>query len=94
MDDDPASSCIAEQSIATISKVYTRLVFAGFYQCNNYKFFIQLQSGKIYIGNDNNNVQTLSYPDLEKEGIAVRFSAAVTALATQPSSNLIVAGSV
>lgn len=44
------------------------------------------------MGNDNNTVQILTYPDLEKEGIVTRFSAPVSALATTKDSNLIVSG--
>lgn len=44
------------------------------------------------MGNDNNTVQILTYPDLEKEGIVTRFSAPVSALATAKNSNLIVSG--
>lgn len=44
------------------------------------------------MGNDNNTVQILTYPDLEKEGIVTRFSAPVSALATAKDSNLIVSG--
>ncbi|XP_043253112.1 WD repeat and HMG-box DNA-binding protein 1 [Colletes gigas] len=70
MDDDPAASCVSEQSISVISK-----------------------NGKIFVGNDNNTVQILNYPDLEKEGIVTRFSAPVSALATTKNSNIIVSGS-
>lgn len=70
MDDDPAASCVSEQSISIISK-----------------------NGKIFVGNDNNTVQILNYPDLEKEGIVTRFSAPVSALATTKNSNIIVSGS-
>lgn len=45
------------------------------------------------MGNDNNTVQILTYPDLEKEGIVTRFSAPVSALATAKNSSLIVSGS-
>ncbi|XP_033334142.2 WD repeat and HMG-box DNA-binding protein 1 isoform X2 [Megalopta genalis] len=51
------------------------------------------KNGKIFVGNDNNTVQILSYPDLEKEGIVTRFSAPVSALATTKDSNIIVSGS-
>ncbi|XP_014482710.1 PREDICTED: WD repeat and HMG-box DNA-binding protein 1 [Dinoponera quadriceps] len=51
------------------------------------------KDGKIYVGNDNNTVQILTYPDLEKEGIVTRFSAPVSALTTAKDSNLIVSGS-
>ncbi|XP_012148705.2 WD repeat and HMG-box DNA-binding protein 1 [Megachile rotundata] len=51
------------------------------------------KNGKIFVGNDNNTVQILNYPDLEKEGIVTRFSAAVSALATTKDSNIIVSGS-
>jgi len=44
------------------------------------------------VGNDNNTVQILTYPDLEKEGIVTRFSAPVSALATAKDSSLIVSG--
>ncbi|XP_054000831.1 WD repeat and HMG-box DNA-binding protein 1 [Hylaeus anthracinus] len=70
MDDDPAASCVSEQSISVISK-----------------------NGQIFVGNDNNTVQILNYPDLEKEGIVTRFSAPVSALATTKKSNIIVSGS-
>ncbi|CAL1674927.1 unnamed protein product [Lasius platythorax] len=50
------------------------------------------KDGKIFVGNDNNTVQILTYPDLEKEGIVTRFSAPVSALATTKDSNLIVSG--
>lgn len=50
------------------------------------------KNGKIYVGNDNNAVQILNYPDLEKEGIVTRFSASVSALATTSNSNIIVCG--
>ncbi|XP_011171190.1 WD repeat and HMG-box DNA-binding protein 1 [Solenopsis invicta] len=50
------------------------------------------KDGKIYVGNDNNTVQILTYPDLEKEGIVTRFSAPVSALATAKDSSLIVSG--
>ncbi|XP_076761304.1 WD repeat and HMG-box DNA-binding protein 1 isoform X2 [Xylocopa sonorina] len=50
------------------------------------------KDGKIFVGNDNNTVQILNYPDLEKEGIVTRFSAPVSALATTKDSNLIVSG--
>ncbi|XP_076237790.1 WD repeat and HMG-box DNA-binding protein 1 [Calliopsis andreniformis] len=50
------------------------------------------KNGKIFVGNDNNTVQILSYPDLEKEGIVTRFSAPVSALATTKNSNIIVSG--
>lgn len=45
------------------------------------------------MGNDNNTVQILTYPDLEKEGIVTRFAAPVSALATTKDSNLIISGS-
>lgn len=45
------------------------------------------------MGHDNNTVQVLTYPDLDKEGIVTRFSAAVSALATVKDSSLIVSGS-
>ncbi|XP_029056611.2 WD repeat and HMG-box DNA-binding protein 1 isoform X1 [Osmia bicornis bicornis] len=51
------------------------------------------KNGKIFVGNDNNIVQILNYPDLEKEGIVTRFSAPVSALATSKDSNIIVSGS-
>ena len=51
------------------------------------------KNGKIFVGNDNNIVQILNYPDLEKEGIVTRFSAPVSALATSKNSNIIVSGS-
>ncbi|KZC07659.1 PREDICTED: WD repeat and HMG-box DNA-binding protein 1 [Dufourea novaeangliae] len=51
------------------------------------------KNGKIFVGNDNNTVQILNYPDLEKEGIVTRFSAPVSALATTKNSNIIVSGS-
>jgi len=44
------------------------------------------------VGNDNNTVQILTYPDLEKEGIVTRFSAPVSALVTAKDSSLIVSG--
>jgi len=44
------------------------------------------------VGNDNNTVQILTHPDLDKEGIVTRFSAPVSALATTKDSNLIVSG--
>ncbi|OAD56165.1 WD repeat and HMG-box DNA-binding protein 1 [Eufriesea mexicana] len=47
---------------------------------------------KIFVGNDNNTIQILNYPDLEKEGIVTRFSAPVSALATTKNSSLIVSG--
>ncbi|KYN15387.1 WD repeat and HMG-box DNA-binding protein 1 [Trachymyrmex cornetzi] len=50
------------------------------------------KNGKIFVGNDNNTVQILTYPDLEKEGIVTRFSAPVSALATAKDSSLIVSG--
>ncbi|KAL6444509.1 hypothetical protein ACFW04_001974 [Cataglyphis niger] len=50
------------------------------------------KDGKIFVGNDNNTVQILTYPDLEKEGIVTRFSAPVSALTTAKDSNLIVSG--
>lgn len=50
------------------------------------------KDGKIFVGNDNNTVQILTYPDLEKEGIVTRFSAPVSALATAKDSSLIVSG--
>ncbi|XP_011639181.1 WD repeat and HMG-box DNA-binding protein 1 isoform X2 [Pogonomyrmex barbatus] len=50
------------------------------------------KNGKIFVGNDNNTVQILTYPDLEKEGIVTRFSAPVSALATTKDSNLIASG--
>ncbi|XP_077278003.1 WD repeat and HMG-box DNA-binding protein 1-like [Temnothorax americanus] len=50
------------------------------------------KDGKIFVGNDNNTVQILTYPDLEKEGIVARFSAPVSALATAKNSSLIVSG--
>ncbi|XP_070155887.1 WD repeat and HMG-box DNA-binding protein 1 isoform X2 [Polyergus mexicanus] len=50
------------------------------------------KDGKIFVGNDNNTVQILTYPDLEKEGIVTRFSAPVSALATAKDSNFIVSG--
>ncbi|XP_071642540.1 WD repeat and HMG-box DNA-binding protein 1-like [Temnothorax longispinosus] len=50
------------------------------------------KDGKIFVGNDNNTVQILTYPDLEKEGIVTRFSAPVSALATAKNSSLIVSG--
>ncbi|XP_060817522.1 WD repeat and HMG-box DNA-binding protein 1 [Bombus pascuorum] len=50
------------------------------------------KNGKIFVGNDNNTIQVLSYPDLEKEGIVTRFSAPVSALATTKNSNIIVSG--
>ncbi|RLU23684.1 hypothetical protein DMN91_003890 [Ooceraea biroi] len=50
------------------------------------------KDGKIFVGNDNNTVQILTYPDLDKEGIVTRFSAPVSALATAKDSNLIVSG--
>ncbi|KAJ8681513.1 hypothetical protein QAD02_017305 [Eretmocerus hayati] len=46
----------------------------------------------LYVGTDNNTVQILSHPDLEKQGIVTRFSAPVCALATSAESDLIVAG--
>ncbi|XP_031834526.2 WD repeat and HMG-box DNA-binding protein 1 isoform X1 [Nomia melanderi] len=51
------------------------------------------KNGKIFVGNDNNTVQILNYPDLEKEGIVTRYSAPVSALATTKNSNIIVSGS-
>ncbi|XP_011876288.1 PREDICTED: WD repeat and HMG-box DNA-binding protein 1 [Vollenhovia emeryi] len=51
------------------------------------------KDGKIFVGNDNNTVQILTYPDLEKEGIVTRFSAPVSALATAKDSSLITSGS-
>ncbi|XP_043479156.1 WD repeat and HMG-box DNA-binding protein 1 [Leptopilina heterotoma] len=68
-DDDPATSCVSEQSTTVISK-----------------------NGKIYVGNDNNTVQILSYPDLEKEGIVTRFGATISALTTTKKSKLIASG--
>lgn len=50
------------------------------------------KNGKIYVGNDNNTVQILSYPDLEKEGIVTRFGATISALATTKKSKLIASG--
>ncbi|KYM96439.1 WD repeat and HMG-box DNA-binding protein 1 [Cyphomyrmex costatus] len=50
------------------------------------------KNGKIFVGNDNNTVQILTYPDLEKEGIVTRFSAPVSALATTKNSSLIISG--
>ncbi|KAK1131589.1 hypothetical protein K0M31_017882 [Melipona bicolor] len=50
------------------------------------------KNGKIFVGNDNNTVQILNYPDLEKEGIVTRFSAPISALATIKDSNIIVSG--
>ncbi|XP_014610650.1 PREDICTED: WD repeat and HMG-box DNA-binding protein 1-like [Polistes canadensis] len=50
------------------------------------------KKGKIYVGNDNNTVQILTHPDLEKEGIVTRFAAPVCALATTTNSNYIVSG--
>ena len=50
------------------------------------------KNGKIFVGNDNNTVQILNYPDLEKEGIVTRFSAPVSALATTKDSSMIVSG--
>ncbi|KAK0078713.1 hypothetical protein PV325_002159 [Microctonus aethiopoides] len=50
------------------------------------------KKGKIYVGNDNNTVQVLTYPELEREGIVTRFSATISALATVKNSNLIVSG--
>ncbi|KAG7206975.1 hypothetical protein KM043_000866 [Ampulex compressa] len=47
---------------------------------------------KVYVGNDNNTVQILTYPDLEKEGIVTRFSASVSALSTVKNSKLIASG--
>ena len=51
-----------------------------------------LQNGKIYVGNDNNTVQILTYPELEKEGIITRFAATISALATTKKSKLVVSG--
>lgn len=48
---------------------------------------------KVIVGHDNNIVQILNYPDLEKEGIVTRFSSLISALATSPKSDLIVSGS-
>ncbi|XP_063971990.1 WD repeat and HMG-box DNA-binding protein 1 [Diachasmimorpha longicaudata] len=50
------------------------------------------KSSNIYVGNDNNTVQILNYPDLEKSGIVTRFSSTVSCLATNQSSNLLVSG--
>ncbi|KAK2582311.1 hypothetical protein KPH14_004650 [Odynerus spinipes] len=50
------------------------------------------KKGKIYVGNDNNTVQILIHPDLEKEGIVTRFAAPVCALASTANSNYIVSG--
>lgn len=50
------------------------------------------KNGKIFVGNDNNTIQILNYPDLEKDGIITRFSAPVSALATTKNSNIIVSG--
>ncbi|CAK9804293.1 WD repeat and HMG-box DNA-binding protein 1 [Anthophora quadrimaculata] len=50
------------------------------------------KNGKIFVGNDNNTIQILNYPDLEKEGIVTRFSAPISALATTKNSNIIVSG--
>ncbi|KAL7298415.1 hypothetical protein TKK_0008609 [Trichogramma kaykai] len=47
---------------------------------------------KLYVGNDNNTVQILNHPDLDKVGVVTRFSATVTALATNKKSNLIASG--
>ncbi|XP_046490763.1 WD repeat and HMG-box DNA-binding protein 1 isoform X1 [Neodiprion pinetum] len=50
------------------------------------------KNDKIYVATDNNTVQILTYPDLEKEGIITRFSATVCALASSKNGNLIVSG--
>ncbi|XP_057323397.1 WD repeat and HMG-box DNA-binding protein 1 [Microplitis mediator] len=50
------------------------------------------KNSKIYVGNDNNTVQVLTHPNLDREGIVTRFSATVSALATARKSNLIVSG--
>lgn len=50
------------------------------------------KNGKIFVANDKNTVQILSYPDCEKEGIVTRFSSTVSALSTTANSNLIVSG--
>ncbi|XP_015609721.1 WD repeat and HMG-box DNA-binding protein 1 [Cephus cinctus] len=50
------------------------------------------KNGKLYVGTDDNKVQILTYPDLEKEGIVTRFSAAISAISTAKNSNLIVSG--
>ncbi|XP_047354511.1 WD repeat and HMG-box DNA-binding protein 1 isoform X1 [Vespa velutina] len=50
------------------------------------------KEGKIYVGNDNNTVQILNHPDLEKEGIVTRFAAPVCALTSTVNSNYIVSG--
>ncbi|XP_008217215.1 WD repeat and HMG-box DNA-binding protein 1 [Nasonia vitripennis] len=47
---------------------------------------------KLFVGNDNNTVQILSHPDLEKAGILARFSAAVSTLSTTKDSDLIASG--
>ncbi|XP_058806114.1 WD repeat and HMG-box DNA-binding protein 1 [Phymastichus coffea] len=47
---------------------------------------------KVYAGNDNNTVQILNHPQLDKEGIVTRFAATVCALATAKESSLIVSG--
>ncbi|XP_011312326.1 WD repeat and HMG-box DNA-binding protein 1 isoform X2 [Fopius arisanus] len=51
------------------------------------------KSEKIYVGNDNNTVQILTYPDLEKSGIVTRFSSTVSCLAATQTSNLLISGS-
>ncbi|XP_025602291.2 WD repeat and HMG-box DNA-binding protein 1 [Athalia rosae] len=48
---------------------------------------------KVYVATDNNTVQILTYPDLEKEGIINRFTGTVCCLATTRNGNFIVSGS-
>ncbi|XP_034948517.1 WD repeat and HMG-box DNA-binding protein 1-like [Chelonus insularis] len=51
------------------------------------------KNNNIYVGNDNNTIQILTYPNLDREGIVARFDSAVSALDTRRNSNLIVSGS-
>ncbi|KAG8040639.1 hypothetical protein G9C98_002635 [Cotesia typhae] len=50
------------------------------------------KKSKIYVGNDNNSVQILTHPNLDREGILTRFTATVSSLVTSRKSNLIVSG--
>lgn len=52
-----------------------------------------LQGNKLFVGTDSNNVQVLTFPDGELDGIVTRFTAPVTHIDASSDGKIVVSAS-
>lgn len=91
-DEDAKTICVGQVAFCVAQKV--RAVFLLYvYRARILNACILLQSGKLYVGSDANQVQIFTFPDAELDGILTRFTAPVTTINVSIDGSLIAAGS-